>query len=689
MTVLDLLVEVLLVGFAVFTVVHLLGAELGWTVRTTGVLWLFLGAPAMAGFAWWGTRTAAAVPSPAPSPAPATATGDGDGRSVGLLVGTGFALLSALVGVMCAVSGAPGFTVFWALGLLLALVSVVAWSRGSGLARRPAPPPAPSALRTAGATASWAHVVALVLAVGLGVFVLFVLNPSRDDVYYVNRATWVAQHGTFPSRDTMFGPQTFPATYGAGLPVAALEEAYGSLARLFGIPAAGFVYLVANPVLAGLSVWSAWRLVRAWAPRRALLALVVAVAVPLFSGTGLVGDFGYAREWQGKVVVILLVMPLVWVHLTRLARGAPAAWSVAVLGVLGAAWCGLTVTAPIFGGVLAGVGLLGALLLPGVRRPLGLGALALLAAPLLTGVATVLTSKGPVAEENYVSEPALVWGRVLGTDLPVVALLGFALLVGPLLVRSREGRLLAALAGVVSLAMLVPGLFDVLEALTSTGPIALRLLFTAPWPVLVGLLVTVALPPGLARRGTTHLPGVVAAVVVLGLLVGTGTAVWSSGAEAVLASSPTWKVKVEARRHVEALLATDPGPGPVLLPAAEGRVLAIMSTRTFSVVPRDYYIQFVQEPQEQHRARYAFRRFVVPSVKDPVPPVLARALETLDVTLACVPEGARRQQAELRTIGLPDERRVGGMVCFDGPGTGTLPQVTPPVTPPAGRAPAR
>ena len=101
----------------------------------------------------------------------------------------------------------------------------------------------------------------------------------------------VAEHGTFPSRDTMFGPQTFPATYGAGLPVAALEEAYGSLARLFGVPAAGLAYLVANPLFAGLSVWSAWRLLRAWAPRRALLGLVVAVAVPLFAGSGLLGEF--------------------------------------------------------------------------------------------------------------------------------------------------------------------------------------------------------------------------------------------------------------------------------------------------------------------------------------------------------------------------------------------------------------
>ena len=686
-TALDLLVEVLLLGFAVFTAVHLVGAEAGWTVRTTGVLWLFLAAPSMAAFAWWGWRSSV-PPSSATGPEP----GDEPLRTALLHRwpgGTAFALLAALAAVMCAVSGSPGFTVFWALALLLALVSVVTWTRSAD----GAPGPADVTPRDR-SPVPWAHVVALLVAVGLGVFVLYVLNPSRDDVYYLNRAAWVAEHGTFPSRDTMFGPQTFPATYGAGLPIAALEEAYGTLARLVGVRAAGVAYLVANPLFAFLSVWSLWRLVRAWAPRRGVLALVVAVAVPLFTGSGLLGEFAYAREWQGKVVVILLVMPLAWVHLTRLARGLPdapstapstagsTAWSVAVLGVLGAAWCGLTVTAPIFAGLLAGVGILGAALLPGVRRPLGLGALALLAAPLLTGLATVLASKGPVAEENYVSQPSLVWSKVLGDDLPVVALLGFALLVGPLLVRDRVGRLLASLAGLVTLAVLLPGVVDLLEAATGTGPIAVRMLFTAPWPVLVGLLATADVPASLRTRAPAATLGVVAGVVALALLVSTGTAVWSRGAKAFLESAPTWKVKSSDRTRVEAVLAEHPGLGPVLLPASVSRALAVTTTRTYSVVPRDYYIQFVQEPRAQHRARYVFRRFMDPTIKDPVPPVLARAMQTLDVTLACVPGRAGRQQAELRTIGLTGERRLAGMVCFDGPGTGAL-------TPPAGRAPAR
>ena len=383
-------------------------------------------------------------------------------------------------------------------------------------------------------------------------------------------------------------------------------------------------------------------------------------------------------------------MPLAWVHLTRLARGAPAAWSVAVLGVLGVAWCGMTVTAPIFACLVAVIGLLAALVLPGVRRALGLGALALAAAPLLVGVATVLTSGGPLAEENYVSEPAAVWMKMFGEDRAVVALLGFALLVGPALARGREARLLAALASVVTLAALVPGLFELMDALTGTGPIALRMMFTAPLPVLVGLLVTVPVPGSLRLRLPTaaraaQLPAVLATALVLGLLVAQGTPVWSRGARATLASEPTWKLKQSHRDAAEAVLAEHPRPGPVLLPRGPARALAIMTTEVFSAVPREFYIQFLEEPRTEHRARYALRRFASPVLRDPVRPVLARALETLDVSLACVPERAGHQQADLRAIGLTGERRLGGMVCFDGPGTGSL----TPVTPRAGRAPAR
>ncbi len=679
---LDLAVEVLLAAFAVFAVVHLLGAESGWGARTTGVLWLFLAAPATAALAWWGWRSPATGPPPPGSaevrpgsPSPGT-------RAARVVVFVAPAVVAAV-----GLTRAETFTASWVLAVLLALGSVVVWSRQARPPNAARPPDgAPPA-------AHLPHLVALALAVGVAVLMLFVLNPSRDDVYYLNRAVWVAEHGTFPSRDTMFGPLTYPATYGAGLPVAALEEAYGSLARLLGVPAAGLAYLAANPLLAGLSVWTTWRLVRTWASRRALPALLVAVAVPLLAGTGLLGEFGYAREWQGKVVVILLVMPLAWVHLTRLARGSgPAAWSVTMLGVLGVAWCGLTITAPIFAGLLAGVGLLAALLLPGRRRPLGLGALALLAAPLLTGVATVLSSSGPVAEENYVSEPALVWAKVLGDDRAVVALLGLALLVGPLLARTREARLLAALAAVVTLAVMLPGVFALLDALTGSGPVAVRMLFTAPWPVLAGLLVTVPGPAALAARVPARgsAPAAVAPVLlptvvlglVLGLLGATGTPVWSPEAGASLSSSPTWKVKADDRHAVAAVLAEDPGPGPVLLPPGESRALAVTTTRTFAVVPRDFYVQFVDEPQDEREARFAFRRFMDPTRKDPTRRMLAQSLETLDVTLACVPGRARKQQRTLRAVGLTGRRDVAGLVCFDGPGTGSL-------TPRAGRAPAR
>lgn len=696
---LDLALELVLVAFAVYSVVHLAGAELGWSVRTTGLAWLMAAAPVVVAGGWWGWRVFRTVlpdppdPSPDPSPDSPPLAGGRRGRVLQVLTGPRAApvlLAGAVLAAAGMALGGVAFTVGWLVGTLVAALGVVVVAaRFHAGPTEPAPPPpdawvpprVPERLRP-----HLPHLLAALLAVAVGVFVLFVLNQSRDDVFYVNRAAWVAERGTFPERDTMFGPLTYPTTYGAGLPIAALEEAYGTVARLLGLRAATVAYLLLNPLAAAAAVWATWRLVRAWAPRRHLLVLLVAVALPLTTGAALIGEFGYVRLWQGKVVVLLVVLPIVWVHLTRLLRHAPAPWwSVTMLLALGVAWSGLTVTSPIFGVVVMGLGLVAALLLPWGRLPAVAGAVALGLAPLAVGVATVLTSDGPVAEEAFVSDPEKAWLKVFGDDRLLLAVVALALLVGPHLARGVSARLLAALTGLLTFVMLVPGVFSLLDTVTGAGPIAVRLLLLAPVPVLVGLLAAAPLPDAVRSRGprTSRWTAVLPAGVVLAVLAVSGTPVWSAGARASLEPQPTWKVKPWQKASVEALLAEFTGPGPVVLPPQESRVLAITTTRLVSVVPRDYYVQFLEEPKAQRNARFALRRLMDPGMRDPRPEMLLRSLDALDVTLVCSTDDDARQIALLREVGLAGERPIGDMVCFDGPGT------VPVVTPPAGRAPAR
>ena len=292
-----------------------------------------------------------------------------------------------------------------------------------------------------------------------------------------------------------------------------------------------------------------------------------------------------------------------------------------VLGVLGVAWCGLTVTAPLFALPVALVAVVAALLAPGDRRWLLLGATALVAAPLLTGVATLITNPGgPVAETEYIRTAGEAWSRVMGADDVLVGLLVLGVLAGPLLVRAGTSRVLAATATVALFLAASPGVIALLDAATGAGPIAPRLMLVAPVHVLVALLVTIRVPlrsrgrltAALLRRQDALLAG-----LVLSVLAASGTVAWDPGISASVATRPTWKVPEEALTNVRLLLAEDPGPGPVLLPEHEMRALAVTTTRTFAVVPRTFYVALLDETPPRHAAREILRRFVDEERRDP------------------------------------------------------------------------
>ncbi len=111
--------------------------------------------------------------------------------------------------------------------------------------------------------------LALGSATGLGIFAIFTLRSDPDDTFYVNKAAWVAQHGTIAIRDTIFTDQKLSALRGPGAPVSSVETFQGAVAHLGGFAAGSAAYLLSTPALGTfLAVWAIWRLVRSWAPRR-------------------------------------------------------------------------------------------------------------------------------------------------------------------------------------------------------------------------------------------------------------------------------------------------------------------------------------------------------------------------------------------------------------------------------------
>ncbi|SKB06489.1 hypothetical protein SAMN06295964_1333 [Aeromicrobium choanae] len=530
--------------------------------------------------------------------------------------------------------------------ILLVGVQLVPWTRGR--------PPAEVAT-SVDVPGTVSHLLALSMSLGLAVLALFLLRPDADDTFYVNRATWVATHGTASRMDTMFSPGVLEPAYAGGIPMPSIEALQGVLAHALGLQAPTLCYLVAGPALAWLVGWTTWRLLRAWAPRRAGLALLVALIFLLASADSIVGNYSLGRIWQGKATAYAILLPLVWLFMTRVARGRGRRCDLVLLFVAGVAFVGLTTTSSLLAPVVGGAGLGAALLL---RSPhLAKGAACFLAGPVVAGLVQML---GPAAigggGDNAMIAPLGAFTIAFGPHLAMTLLALAALVLAPRIITGSAAVLIGS-GVVVSMVALLPGVFELADTVTGAGAVAWRLVIGLPLWVMVGLLVTWA-PTGSSKA-------LVAAVVatVLAVPLVQGRWLWDA-AGASLTSGPTWKVDQDALADVRALRRLEVPRGLWQLPPTQMEVLAISTVDVQAATPRAYYLPTLQVPDAEVGDRVRLMRL---EVGQPVTVTEVRtALERLNVAVACVSSGnAMARRTLSRAVGYELEP-VGGMHCHVG-----------------------
>ena len=91
---------------------------------------------------------------------------------------------------------------------------------------------------------------------------LLTVRSAEDDTYYVRLSAWIAEHGVFPLRDTLFSDQVYPAIFYP--PISSYEAAVGTVARVTGLAVRTSFYYVVAPVTSVFGVLALWRLYRAW-----------------------------------------------------------------------------------------------------------------------------------------------------------------------------------------------------------------------------------------------------------------------------------------------------------------------------------------------------------------------------------------------------------------------------------------
>lgn len=645
--------DIMLIAAAGFTMAYHLGLFTQVSVVPLMIIAVGLTGAGIAARTMLGTNASGVLPSPA-TPA--------QRGMLGVIVG-----LSAVSAVVTAASSGP----VWIAGWGCAAVSVLLTAFVLVAARRTTPEPALSTETTGDripSTGSASMVVGLA-ALGAATLSLFALRVDPDDAFYVNRAQYVAENGTIPTRDVLFSPGTLPPLAGAGsTPVQAIETLQGAIAHIFGLSAGTVCYLIFPPILTFAAVWSVWRLSRTWAIRAPFLVWAVAMTYLAFGGQqgANFGVFFLARIWQGKVFFVAAVIPLLFHYATVWAsrRSARSAFMLAISGI---ASTGLTSSATFLVPIIAFALVVG--LLAAGQPWWGM----LLAAAYPVATALVVMLLAPVGDPGgrYFSMDT-AQHFVLGVG-PYGAIGWFAVLVAPWLIRGRAGAVVGASSAMALVVALAPGFGALFAQTTGAGAVAWRLVWVAPVVTMVGLLATAPLVIAdllPSARAATWLRGT-SALAAWAVLVAVVTAVAghpfiSKERSVSVEDQPTWKYPITALREARAIEELDPGQHPVLAPRSTMRALSLTSAHVYPVNPNDSYVRILEEPAEDKAARKLLTSLMSPGTRPSTQAVVA-ALDTLEVGMVCLPESNTAVKAAVAQQGWATAGSAQRLTCYRSP----------------------
>jgi hypothetical protein len=509
-------------------------------------------------------------------------------------------------------------------------------------------------------------VVALGWAVGLGLLSLFLVRSAEDDTYYVRLAAWIAEHGEFPLRDTIFSGQVFPAIIYP--PLSSFEALMGTVAGITGLSAAGLFYLVVAPLVSALAVLALWRLQRAWQVPMVGIALSVALVFLLMDARShrALGNTILSRSWHGKVILLAVLVPVLLVFLQEY-RERPTRRRLVLLAAAGAAGVGLTSTAVFVVPVVA----LAAFAPVAIRSPrtAAAGFVATAVYPLGAGLVAAGVGQRTASVDFYV-RPEFLAQFVLSVGLPAFVAVG-AMLIGPVLIPERVPGQVTALTALLVGLLLAPPVTEALFDLTGFSRVLWRLLWAIPIAALVGV-VAVRLSAGARSPLVRVLP----AILLTAAFFVWGAPLWSaSGID--LASKPSWKRPPFSIHAARKILAHADSGDVVLAPQITSQSIATMSGDVYPVAPRLFYARALDDPDAHAQERAVLQAFAQDGLEGEIdrlnrPPEaeeVTRALGLVGVDIACVVDNAETRSV-LREAGYSPIESVGSLICMRAPGNG-------------------
>ncbi len=654
-------------AFAVWTVLYEIALALDLSSDLTIIGWLVVGLPAgvVTAVANRAHATEASDPPLVHESDPKAGLGGSRSRRGHAIRAAAFLAIAASAPLL-ALGRGYAWSAGWILALLALALIAVSFTYGTD-ARDDSPIDARSVGRVQ-LRVRRSDLVTMIVSVVVSTASLFIYRSWDDDAYYLNFSTWVTERGGFPLRDTMFSDQAYPTTYGGGYPISSIEGLIGALARVLHLASGTMAYLVVAPLLGFASIWVLGMLARTWARHRFLPVFAWSALFVLAGGGGVYRGYSIRLIWEGKAAAVAILMPLIWVYATRLARSRSWHW-VLMLGIVGVAFIGLTSTAAILVPVIAVSLVIAAAVLH--ERRLLWGAVVLSIGPLLGGLAVATLSRSVGGPAPTAPTPWNALRRAYGNPPILLCLTIAALLLAPLLLRGRS-RILAWSAAIVPFALLTPGVLTLGNALTHSGPVEWRMLLSPPMPTLVGITAAGIVHRAITRTGNHPAKVVIATLGTLAgcaLLVFAGTPPWASHLH--FASRPVWKTHAIGLANVKALVATDPPHGqPILMPADEMAVLSLYTVRWHGVAPKRFYIAGLDEPPANSSARRTLVDLAEINRPNPTYDETKAALTLLNVGTVCLSVHDHRAQRLVERAGFGPFANVGTLRCATRPSAG-------------------
>ena len=521
------------------------------------------------------------------------------------------------------------------------------------------------------ATTPWLWPVGWVAAVVSAGLASLVVRPDGDDAYFVNLSTWVAERGRFPLRDTMISPDLFPALGAHSPPTHSVEGLIGAIARVAGIEAGTAAYVLTAPAATALAVLVLTRLVEEARVPTAPAALLAAVTYLWTTGASgySFGSFFGVRMWQGKAMLVSIVLPLVLLTGARLVRSGSLRHHL-LFGAALVAAVGASNTAVFLAPLLVAGIALAALALRRPRGALRLGAW--LAYPLAAGAVSVLLAPASPTVAQRLAEGFTVTSGATTVADPLLTVPGrhgilvvtcLAIGLGALGIRNVVLRLTTTGALVAAGLTLLPGVRDLLSAIGLTA-VLWRLWWVVPVPLLLAGLV------GAATGRVAERPRVVVAAVAAGAaaVVGlvplvNGRWVGAEGNGARLASPLSWKVPGGALREARFIESVSEPGDTVLAPWDTSRVLAALSVEVQPVSARRFYLPSYAGTSEAHAGEREVLQ-VFADERTPQSDTIGEPLELLGVDTACVGRSRGRAIELLEANGFEDVGSKGTITCL-------------------------